>query len=157
MKHIGIQLYNILLNHLLNKQDFSSYKYIIYGFTPNDLFDLVDGSSIKDGTVSIVKKLLLSTATSKFLLHNLMRLDKVYLDLYLSRQPYAGYLESPLSGKYENAIDIAFSQLSELENNIKRKLIIVLLPQEVEVLGAGGCEKEKTGVGIGGCWGGGNM
>ena len=27
----------------LNKQDFSSYKYIIYGFTPNDLFDLVDG------------------------------------------------------------------------------------------------------------------
>lgn len=118
----------------LNKQDFSSYKYIIYGFTPNDLFDLVDGSSIKDGTVSIVKKLLLSTATSKFLLHNLMRLDKVYLDLYLSRQPYAGYLESPLSGKYENAIDIAFSQLSELENNIKRKLIIVLLPQRAEVV-----------------------
>lgn len=139
----GEQFQNIV--NRLRKQDFSKYKYIVYGMTPNDLFDLVDGSytektigsSVKiDNSTAFdyIKKYILSSAISKFLLHNVMSIDSVYHRTYAARQPYAGYLESPISSRFEDAIKTAFDQLARLNENIKDKLVINILPQRAEVV-----------------------
>ena len=140
----GEQFHNIISK--LQKLDFSSYTYIVYGLTPNDFFDLVDGSAGKKVELSIandgknlinhVKNFLLSSAIAKFLLHNLMSIDSAYYNTYTARQPYAGYLESPISTRFESAIKTAFSQFSELDENIRQKLVLVLLPQRAEVVAA---------------------
>jgi hypothetical protein len=109
------------------------------------LFDLVDGSyekkteflSANNNNSDIfkdVKTFLLSSATSKFLLHNLMSVDSAYYTTYTARQPYAGYLEAQISTQFENSIMTVFDQLTNLDKNIKEKLIIFLLPQRAEVV-----------------------
>lgn len=141
----GEQLHNII--NKLQKYDFSKYKYIFYGLTPNDLFDLVDGSYDSKTEFSSannnfdrrsgfknLKSFLLSSATSKFLLHNLMSVDSVYYNTYLARQPYAGYLESPISTEFNEALMTSFEKLTKLDKTIKEKLVIVLLPQRAEVV-----------------------
>lgn len=141
----GEQLHNII--NKLQKYDFSKYKYIFYGLTPNDLFDLVDGSYDSKTEFSSannnfdrrsgfknLKSFLLSSATSKFLLHNLMSVDSVYYNTYLARQPYAGYLESPISTEFNEALMTSFEKLTKLNKTIKEKLVIVLLPQRAEVV-----------------------
>lgn len=142
----GEQFHNII--NKLQKYDFSKYKYIIYGLTPNDLFDLVDGSydpktefsPVNNNNLDSIigfeklKKFLLSSATSKFLLHNLMSVDSAYYNTYLARQPYAGYLESPVSTEFNKALTTSFEKLTNLDKTIKEKLVIVLLPQRAEVV-----------------------
>jgi hypothetical protein len=139
----GEQFHNVI--NKLKKQDFSKYKYIIYGLTPNDFFDLVDGSydtktklssanNINLSGFKRIKKILLSLATTKFLLHNLMGVDSAYYNTYLARQPYAGYLESPVSTDFKKALMTVFEELMNLDKNIKDKLVIVLLPQRAEVV-----------------------
>ena len=100
------QLHNVF--NKLNTLDESKYDYIVYGLTPNDFFDLVDGSfnkklknvsvenkedkteKSKMKTFKKIKNFLLSTSTSRFILHNLMSNDSIYLKTYLSRKPYSG-------------------------------------------------------------------
>ena len=144
------QLHNVL--NKLKTLEYRSYDYIVYGITPNDFFDLVDGSYFsktkdKDKTNKIIenkknkmetfksiKNYLLSTASSRFILHNLISNDKIYLKTYLSRKPYSGYLLKNLPEEWIKATNYLDESLKILDNNLKSKLKIFILPQRAEVV-----------------------
>ena len=144
------QLHNVL--NKLKTLEYRSYDYIVYGITPNDFFDLVDGSYFsktkdKDKTKKIIenkknkietfksiKNYLLSTASSRFILHNLISNDKIYLKTYLSRKPYSGYLLKNLPEEWIKATNYLDESLKILDNNLKSKLKIFILPQRAEVV-----------------------
>jgi hypothetical protein len=144
------QLHNVF--NKLNTLDESKYDYIVYGLTPNDFFDLVDGSFNKKlknvsevnkedkteksnmKTFKKIKNFLLSTSTSRFILHNLMSNDSIYLKTYLSRKPYSGYLLKNLPDEWTKAINYLDESLNNLEAKYKSKLKIFILPQRAEVV-----------------------
>ena len=144
------QLHNVF--NKLKTLDESKYNYFIYGLTPNDFFDLVDGSyngkpkdinevnkkdENKKKNMVIFKKIknyLLSTGTSRFILHSLMSNDSIYLTTYLSRTPYSGYLLENLPVEWVKAIDYFDKSLNSLEAKHKSKLKIFILPQRAEVV-----------------------
>ena len=144
----GEQFDNILAK--LITYDLSKFNIVVYGLTPNDLFDIVDGTisisknkiahneikSEKFFSFNKIKNFLLSTTTTKVLLHYLMSIDSIYYKTYFSRKPYSGYLKSPLSSDFEEALSIALGKLSKLDPGLKNKLIIQLLPQRAEVIAA---------------------
>tara|TARA_B100001057_G_scaffold380244_1_gene385859 strand:- start:834 stop:1871 length:1038 start_codon:yes stop_codon:yes gene_type:complete len=144
------QLHNII--NKLKTLEVKKYDYIVYGLTPNDFFDLVDGSYTgelkkkdinkginenKKTKMQIFKKIkgyLLSTATSRFILHNLMSNDTIYLKTYISRKPYSGYLLKDLPAEWLKAIDYLNINLKNLDYKYKSKLKIFILPQRAEVV-----------------------
>jgi len=131
----------------LKTLDESKYKYFVYGLTPNDFFDLVDGSfnkKIKDTnevnkeskieTFKQIKNYLLSTATSRFILDSLMSNDTIYLKTYISRTPYSGYLFKKLPDEWVKAMNYFDESLNTLPAKYKLKLKIFILPQRAEVV-----------------------
>lgn len=142
----GEQFDNVLAK--LKTYDLSNYDIVVYGLTPNDLFDIVDETVSKSRkkitnkktkpkklfSFQEVKDFLLSTTTSRVLLHYLMTVDNIYYKTYLNRVPYSGYLKSPLSNEFEKALSIAFDRLNNVDTKLKKKLLIILLPQRAEVV-----------------------
>ena len=143
------QLHNIF--NKLKTINYEDYEHIIYGLTPNDFFDLVDGkfnpkkiptskieTSITGGydtnLINKIKSYLVSSATSRFILHTLMSNDQIYLKTYLSRKPYSGYLLEILPKEWINSINYFDESLKTLDVNLKPKLKIFILPQRAEVV-----------------------
>ncbi len=144
------QLHNVI--NKLKTLDYKNYDYIVYGLTPNDFFDLVDGSyyskrqntdnsrqeiNNKKNRMEIfksIKSYLLSTASSRFILHSLMSNDTIYLKTYLSRKPYSGYLLEILPKEWIKSINYFDKSLKALDQNLKSKLKIFILPQRAEVV-----------------------
>jgi hypothetical protein len=132
----------------LEKIPIEKYDYIVYGLTPNDLFDLVDGTSnskaderptesieneqSRNSSMVVVEKLL-STAIARFLLHTLLNVDSVYYKIYMARRPYSGYLQQPVSAAFVEALDHAFRVIANLPENIRSKIVLMLLPQRAEI------------------------
>ena len=85
-------------------------------------------------TFKSIKNYLLSTASSRFILHNLISNDKIYLKTYLSRKPYSGYLLKNLPEEWIKATNYLDESLKILDNNLKSKLKIFILPQRAEVV-----------------------
>lgn len=139
----GEEFHNIFSK--LKDLNFDEYEAVVYGLTPNDLFDIVDAKQFnfksssetnkdKNKSFKFLKTFLLSTSTSRALLHYIMSQNKIYLNTYMAREPYSGYLKSPLPDDFNNALDLIFEKLDQLDNNLKSKLIIFLLPQRAEVV-----------------------
>ncbi len=143
------QLHNIF--NKLKTINYKDYEHIIYGLTPNDFFDLVDGkfnpkkiSSSKIETsktvgydtnfINKIKSYLVSSATSRFILHTLMSNDQIYLKTYLSRKPYSGYLLEILPNEWIESFNYFDKSLKDLDVNLKSKLKIFILPQRAEVV-----------------------
>ena len=144
------QLHNVI--NKLKTLNHKNYDHIIYGLTPNDFFDLVDGtyySKIKNFNKAIyeienkkkvmkifnkIKSYLLSSASSRFILHSLMSNDTIYLKTYLSRKPYSGYLLDNLPKEWTRAINYFDESLIILDKDLKSKLKIFILPQRAEVV-----------------------
>ena len=143
------QLHNIF-NKLktINHED---YEYIIYGLTPNDFFDLVDGkfnpkkisiSQIETfkmeghntNLINKIKSYLVSSATSRFILHTLMSNDQIYLKTYISRKPYSEYLSKNLSSSWEESLSYFEQLLKSLDKSYKSKFKIFILPQRAEIV-----------------------
>lgn len=130
----------------LHSEDFNKYTFILYGLTPNDFFSYLEDSDIDNTTNTLqgksttssvfrdLKDIILSTATSRFIAHSLMRIDAIYYSTYLKRTPYSGYLEEKLNSKWGKALDRFKVEINSLPNDVKRKLKIFLLPQRAEVV-----------------------
>ena len=134
----GEQLNNIF--NKLNGMNFDKYKYIIYGLTPNDFFDYLDKEKYKETEkkgINIYEKienLISSFSVSKFILQNILSNDEIYFQIYMSKTPYSGYLLEELSEEWEAAIENLESKIINLDENIKSKIKIVLLPQRADVV-----------------------
>ena len=147
----GEEFLNII--NKLNDIDFSSYEHIVYGLTPNDLFNLTDNSQFQESLkvretlsnrpsseykinsmIKAAKNIALSSATSRFLLHELMSNDRSYLAIYESRKPYSGYLYDNYSEEWREALNIFRLKITSLPLDIKNKLKIFILPQRAEVI-----------------------
>ena len=144
------QLHNVF--NKIKNINHKNYDYFVYGLTPNDFFNLVDGSyknslknnnndkktlEVKKNKMELFKKIknyLISTATSRFISHKLMSNDKIYLQTYLLRAPYSGYLSQNLPSGWNNAINYFDKFLIDLKPNYKSKLKIFIIPQRAEVV-----------------------
>ena len=84
--------------------------------------------------INIIKSYLVSSATSRFILHTLMSNDQIYLKTYLSRKPYSGYLLEILPPEWIESINYFDESLKTLDKNLKSKLKIFILPQRAEVV-----------------------
>lgn len=144
------QLHNIF--NKIKTINHNNYEYFVYGLTPNDFFNLVDGShkknlkktindekilEVKKNKIEMFKKIknyLISTASSRFITHKLMSNDKIYFKTYSLRTPYSGYLSQNLSNEWNNAIDYFDKFLIDLKPNYKSKFKIFIIPQRAEVV-----------------------
>ncbi len=138
----GEQLDNIFNKLIFKEEVFSEYDFILYGLTPNDFFDYLEESisNLKESNnqlsrFNFIKSIILSSSTSRFILHNLLSNDFNYYSIYLKREPYSGYLKSNLDKNWIKALEIFESKISNLPNSIKSKIKIILLPQRAEVVG----------------------
>ena len=126
------------LDHIFNKLstiNLDEYDHVIYGLTPNDFFDYLKGDiKTEDSNFQKVKKLLLSTSLSRFMLHESMSIDQIYYNTYKSREPYSGYLESKLNKEWLEATNNLNTKINKLPKKVKNKLKIFLLPQKAEVV-----------------------
>ena len=140
----GEQVRNI--TNKLKSLDFSNYKYIVYGLTPNDLFDYL----IKKDDINSSKKVLVKqketilykyrklfskySYTYKFILKNLLSNDRYYYSIYRTRLPYSGYLDKKMNDNWLDAFSQLENDLKTLPAEIKAKLKIFLLPQRAEIV-----------------------
>jgi hypothetical protein len=131
----------------LKTYDFSEYKYILYGLTPNDLFDYLVSKNLKPSEKTSsknrnysyfksIKNWLLKTATSQFLLHTLMSFDSIYFAIYKARAPFSGYLEKEASSLWQFAFNEFSKELMSLPPRVREKMKIFILPQRAEVIAA---------------------
>jgi len=137
----GENLDNIINKLIDKKQEFLNYDFILYGLTPNDFFYFLEENNSNKNDLNEnfhlfrkAKSLLLSTSTSKFFLHNLLKIDETYYSIYLQRKPYSGYLMSDLGPSWINSLSIFEDKVGNLPEELKSKLKIFLLPQRVEVV-----------------------
>ena len=138
----GEQLDNIINKLNFKEEVFSQYDFILYGLTPNDFFDYVEESKAnpKDSKTvlsgfRLIKSILLSSGTSRFILHNILSNESNYYSTYLKRKPYSGYLNPNLDDNWVNALKTFELKISNLPDSIKSRLKIILLPQRAEVVG----------------------
>ena len=126
------------LDHIFNKLNslnLDEYDHVIYGLTPNDFFDYLKGDiKTQDSNFQKVKRLLLSTSLSRFLLHKSMSIDEIYYNTYKSRKPYSGYLEPKFNKEWLEATNNLNTKINKLPKKVKNKLKIFLLPQKAEVV-----------------------
>ncbi len=142
----GEQFHN--LHAKLNTFDFGSYEKIILGITPNDFFNIVDGSDpafysnpqrvAKENKISSsvqkISTFLLNLSVTRALLYHFLSIDRFYMQIYEARKPYSGYLSDPMSPKFKDALEHMGEKISSLNPSVKSKLVIFLLPQRAQVV-----------------------
>ena len=142
------QLHNVF--NKLKTLNINEYEYFVYGLTPNDFFDYVDGSynvtrnkiknissdpnNRKKLLFNKIKNFLTSSGSFRFILHNIMSNDNLYSQLYLSRTPYSGYLLADLPEEWSKSIRYFDKLINDLPHSYKSKLKIFIIPQRAEVV-----------------------
>ena len=112
---------------------------IVYGLTPNDLFDINNSKSevnndnygLIDRTRIILSKLNLVSVQyfSSIILKN----EKIYIKIYKNRRLKSGYLDKNGSLLWEKKYKIFENKISMLPKEIKDRLIIVIIPQQIQI------------------------
>ena len=130
----------------INTLELSQYEFILYGLTPNDFYEYLletqttkETNKIKNNKLILnnfdnLKKLILSTSLSRFLVHKALSNDENYYFIYLKRKPFSEYLNSKIGTNWSNAIYILEKKLANLSPEIKGKLKIYILPQRAEIV-----------------------
>ena len=139
----------------INDIEIDNYDVILYGLTPNDLFEFLENKNQKVSSlvmnenknnpeefgnfnyriIYFVRDLLLSTRVSKFVLHKLISNPNIYYSIYENRKPYSEYLEEDLSQDWIYALEKFEEGIGDLPTKIKEKFKIYILPQRAEVIG----------------------
>ena len=144
---VGYDLLQVLKR--MRHNDLKAYNYIVYGLTPNDLFSPQTATldeQQKHEFTNIKKDSLMETLKKKIRHHDLRSVKvaskllfdlfpKIYINLYILRDSnLAGYLSSSSSPYWNNRYSELFTQLKNLDPDIRSRLIIQVIPQRVQVL-----------------------
>ena len=113
--------------------------YIIYGLTPNDLFDIVEKKNNKikfnKGYLDKLRSGIydLNLTSVKFFSTLLLKSDKNYINIYHNRGNDSGYLNEMGSESWDYRYSYFKEKIASLSNRLKDKLIIVIIPQQIQV------------------------
>ena len=149
--NFGVPGYNLAqVLERIKISNLKKYDLIIYGLTPNDLFSPQIDIDKKEKKVEIFDKLkkknTLDIIKEKIRRHNVRSIKvagkilfdtfpELYINLYTARDSnLAGYLTKNSSPYWDERYSELFSILNNLDSSIKKKLIIQLIPQRVQVL-----------------------
>jgi len=141
----GYQISQVLENIKKDKEIISSNDLIIYGLTPNDLFDLQeknaeinsDNDSIQDTKSNLIiflSKKIKNSFALKYFVSIVLKNDKIYNSIYLSRsQSGAGFIEDELNNSWKKKYKIVEKLLNDLPNQIKNRMIVLTIPQKIQI------------------------
>ena len=141
----GYQISQVLENIKKDEEISSSNDLIIYGLTPNDLFDLKE-ENIKTNSDNIIvtntnSNLIISLGSMiknsfalKYFASIVLKYDKIYNSIYLSRsQNSAGFIEDEINNSWSKKYKIVENLFNDLPNNIKNRMIILTIPQKIQI------------------------
>ena len=130
---------NLFLINKTSKQDIKNSS-IIYGLTPNDLFDLEEKkqvffSSKKNNLTDYIKIKIdeINLISVKFLTSLLLRNEKIYTILHNNRGDTAGYINKNSTKFWDEKYKIFEEELNVLPEETKKKLIITIIPQQIQI------------------------
>lgn len=141
-KNLGVNGYQFRQNISLIKDVSNNTKnsLIIYGLTPNDLFDLqeqekkitdynkysfVDWVKIKIDTLNLI--------SIKFFSYLLLKNDNLYLAINQNRGDKAGFVNKSSSNFWENKYKIFKHEINGLQKETRDRLIITIIPQQIQI------------------------
>lgn len=141
----GYQISQVLENIKRDQEILSSNDLIIYGLTPNDLFDLKEEntkinsdnfsvSDTKSNLIIFLSKKIKNSFALKYFASIVLKNDKIYNSIYLSRsQNGAGFIEDEVNNSWNKKYKIVEKLINDLPNHIKNRIIIITIPQKIQV------------------------
>ena len=141
----GYQFSQVLINILKDEEIKFSNDLIIYGMTPNDIFDHEDKYSKtystnkvlldkKSNFLLFLEDIAKSSYALKYFASIILRNDKIYNAIYLSRnQVVMGFAQDEISNLWKKKYKIVENLIHELPNNIKNRLVILIVPQKIQI------------------------
>tara|TARA_B100001175_G_scaffold311782_1_gene316726 strand:+ start:125 stop:1153 length:1029 start_codon:yes stop_codon:yes gene_type:complete len=126
-----------IIKKVLNKKLDS---YIVYGLTPNDLFDLVKNNKNQNqnqnkSNIDKIKKIVddLNILSIKYLNSLILKNDKIYSFLHSNRGDKAGYVNSKSSLFWEEKYKIFYEEISTIPKELRKKVIFTIIPQQIQI------------------------
>lgn len=124
-----------IIKKVLNE---NSNFYVVYGLTPNDLFDLVKKNKNQNNNISNIDKIKkivddLNFLSIKFLNSLILKNDKLYLFLHSNRGFKAGYVNSKSSQFWEEKYKIFYEEIKTIPKEYRNKVIFTILPQQIQI------------------------
>ncbi len=133
----GYQINEILF--LLNQNKIKkSDNFIVYGLTPNDLFDidkLMLDSKKNHGLIDNIKIFIdkFDLVSIKYFSSKLLSNERLYTKIYQSRGPKSGYLNKDSSLMWDEKYKIFEKKIKGLPIEIRKRLIITIIPQQIQI------------------------
>lgn len=141
----GYQIHQVLENIIKDDEILSSNDLIIYGLTPNDLFDLKEkntkynlddsiATDTKSKLILFLSKKIKNSFALKYIASIVLKNDKIYNLVYLSRsQNSAGFLEDEANNSWREKYNIVEKMINELPDKIKNRMLILTIPQKIQI------------------------
>lgn len=141
----GYQISQVLENIKKDEEILSSNDLIIYGLTPNDLFDLKEEnpkinlsnsnvSERKSNLIIFLSNKIKNSFALKYFASIVLKNDKIYNLIYLSRSKNsAGFIEDDVNNSWRKKYKIIEKMINDLPNKIKNRLIILTIPQKIQI------------------------
>ena len=141
----GYQISQVLENIKKDEEILSSNDLIIYGLTPNDLFDLKEqnrvinseNSSVSDAKSNLIIFLsnkIKNSFALKYFASIVLNNDKIYNSIYLSRsQDGAGFIEDEANNSWRKKYEIVEKLINDLPDSIKNRMIVLTIPQKIQI------------------------
>ena len=141
--NLGVNGYQFQQNYFminrLSRNLENTKSLIIYGLTPNDIFDI----EIFENKDNLKQKSLIDQLKNnidsmnilsiKYITSLFLRSDMIYNLLYDTKGDNAGYIDKNGSKSWENKYFLLKKNLSSLDINIKNNLLITIIPQQIQV------------------------
>lgn len=141
-KNLGVNGYQFRQNISLIK-DISNNKkdsLIVYGLTPNDLFDLQEKEKVVTdyNNYSFLDWVKIKIDTSnlisiKFFSYLLLKNDNLYLAINQNRGDKAGFVNKSSSNFWEKKYRIFKREINGLQKETRDRLIITIIPQQIQI------------------------
>tara|TARA_B100000795_G_C22806241_1_gene445043 strand:+ start:2401 stop:3447 length:1047 start_codon:yes stop_codon:yes gene_type:complete len=134
----GYQFKQIIYLLENDKSILDSEDLIIYGLTPNDIFDIneTDNNIIqKSSPIDKARNLLnrLNWISIKFLSSKVLKNDDIYIKIYNKRGEKAGYINKEGSGIWDKKYDYFEKEIAKIPPKIRNRLIISIIPQQIQI------------------------
>jgi hypothetical protein len=127
---------NIFLIKKIKEKNLDNFN-IIYGLTPNDLFDLEQKQANKNkiNLVDYIKIRIdkINLVSVKILTSVILKNDNLYSIIHNNRGVAAGYLTKNSSIFWDEKYEIFENEIKNLPKEIKEKLIITIIPQQAQI------------------------
>ena len=140
LKNLGVNGYQFeQILYQISKITFEADSKIIYGLTPNDLYDIeIYKKKIVNDDIKIVDKIKkqinkFNIISLKFITSKILKNDEIYLLLNQTRGDKAGYLTGEKSSFWEKRFDFFENKIKKLDNSLKKRIIISIIPQQAQI------------------------